>query len=86
MPIFNSSPTAWSGGPGQLFLQLGPQRSVEVRRRLVEQVDRRPAGQRPGQPDALLLAAGQLGRPTIGQVADVHLLEVATGLAARFCA
>ena len=51
-------------GPAQHRLRLDPQRlpqrPVEVGERLVEQHDRRVGRQRPGQGDALLLAAGEL--------------------------
>ena len=46
-----------------------------MRGRFVEQVERRLAGERPGQADPLLLPAGQLGRAPLGEVADVQPVE-----------
>ena len=58
-----------------LTAHLGPQRCVEVGKRLVEQQDRRPRRHRPGQRHPLLLAARQCpghavakaGEPNHGQ-------------------
>ena len=52
----------------------GPERGVEVAERLVEQEDQRLLDQRPPERHALLLAAGQLGRLAVEQVADVEHL------------
>ena len=46
-----------------------PQRGVEVGERLVEQQELRLLDQRAGERDALLLAAGQLARPAVEQLA-----------------
>ena len=46
----------------ELHLELPPELEVQRSQRLVEKKDRRLAHQRPGQGDALLLAAGQLAR------------------------
>ena len=56
-------------GPG-----VDPQLGVEVRERLVHQEHPRLADDRPGQGDALLLAAGELGRPARQEVADPEQL------------
>ena len=45
---------------------------VQVRGRLVEQVQRGLPRQRPSETDALLLTAGQLARPPVGQLTDVQ--------------
>src|SRR5580692_3973272 len=46
-----------------MVLQIGARESVECRKRLVEQQYLRPRHQRPGDGDALRLAAGQFARP-----------------------
>ena len=62
--------------PGQHVLQLaaddGAGLGVERRERLVEQQHAGVARQRPGQRDALALAAGQRARALVGQVVDAH--------------
>ncbi len=49
-----------------------PQSRVEVRQRLVEQKQVRPLDQRPGERDALLLAARELARPPVEKSVDAH--------------
>ena len=53
--------TRFAQGRPDVVAQLHAQRGVERAERLVQQHQRRPRGQRPGQSDALLLAAGELG-------------------------
>jgi hypothetical protein len=64
----------WERERVQELAQLGPDArtrvGVESRERLVEQEDAGIAGQRPGQADALPLAAGERVRPGLGQVRD----------------
>ena len=50
---------------------------------LVEQVDMRAARDRPPEPDALLLPAGQLGGTPIGEMADAQAIEDRLRLASR---
>ena len=57
---------------GQFLLQPRTQVGVEMRGRLVEQVDGGLARERPRQPDALLLAAGKLRGVPIGEGTDVE--------------
>ena len=59
------------------FAQL---RGVEVRERLVEQKDPRLAHQRPRQRDALLLAAGELGRGALCGLREADEIERLHGL------
>ena len=58
-----------------LVAQLGAHLGVERRQRLVEQQHRRLDGQRPGQRDPLLLAAGELGGVVVGLVREPDELE-----------
>ncbi|MCY1366625.1 hypothetical protein D9M69_535290 [compost metagenome] len=57
-----------------LGAHLHPQLGVEVRQRLVEQVDLRPPRQRPAHGHALLLATGQLAGLALQQVLDLQQL------------
>ena len=59
------------GRPEELYLRP----ASPVRQRFVEQQQPHPANQRPGQRDALLLAAGELVWVAGGQVAESHSLE-----------
>ena len=70
------------GGRARLAEQLldvradaGPQVRVERGKRLVEQHDLRPDGQRPGQRHPLLLAAGKLMRVAPGQAGQPDRVE-----------
>ena len=73
-----AAPSAWRRRR-HLRLQLALERAVEVGGGLVEQVDGRPARQGACQADALLLAARELRRSPVGQVADAQLLEQLRG-------
>ena len=53
--------------PEELVLQLGAHDRVDRAERLVHQHHRRVGGQRPGDADPLLLAAGQLRRVALGE-------------------
>ena len=59
----------------QLDAHLGAQLGVEVRQRLVEEEHRGREHEGPGQGDALLLAAGQLGRAAGAEVAELDQVE-----------
>ena len=61
--------------PLELDLHLPAQLEVERAERLVEQQHRRAVDDRPGQRDALLLAAGELGRLAPGHLAELDQLE-----------
>ena len=61
----------------ELVLQLGAGQRVERRQRLVEQQDVGIDGERAGDRDALAHAAGQLGRPAVGGVAEADHVDVA---------
>ena len=52
--------------------ELGPQLCVQVRERLVEEVDARPAGERAPHRHALPLAAGELGGLAVQQLIEVR--------------
>ena len=52
---------------------------VELAGRLVGEEDPRPVGERRAERDALLLAAGQLGRPTVALLAETDALEQLVG-------
>ena len=71
----------------QLELQVLAELGVERAERLVEQQHLRVEHQRPGQGDALLLAAGELRRTALGEIADADELErladAAVGLVLR---
>ena len=73
--------------PLELDLHRLAQLQVEGGQRLVEEQGARQVDERPGQGDALLLAAGELGRPAggeLGQADDVeHLHRPAAGLGRR---
>ena len=56
---------------------------VERRGRLVEEHHLRVHGQRAGDGDALLLAAGELGRVLVGLVGDADPVEQLAGRASR---
>ena len=74
------------GGPlthGHLQLEGRAQVGVEVGSRLVEQVQRRLPGERSGQADALLLAAGEVGGSTVGEMRDVQTFQQVAGVRAR---
>ena len=58
-----------------LVLDFLAQLLVERRQRLVHQQDRRIIGKRPGQRDALLLAAGQLRRHAVLEALEPHQLQ-----------
>ncbi len=64
--------------PRQLRLHLLAQLEVERAERLVEEQDGGLLGQRPGERDPLLLAAGQLGGQPIDEPAQPDQLEVLT--------
>ena len=55
---------------------------VEIAGRLVGEHQRRPVGERPGDGDALLLAAGKLGRPVVEPRAEPELAEQLLGAGA----
>ncbi len=59
----------------ELELHHVAQLEVEGAERFVEQQRTRVVDQRPGQRDALLLAAGQLGRLALGEVGQPDDLE-----------
>ena len=61
----------------ELVLQLGARQRVERREGLVEQQDVGIGGQRAGDGDALAHAAGKLGRPAVGGVAEADHVDVA---------
>ena len=63
--------------PLDLDLHVEPQVLVERREGLVEQQDRRLDRQRARQRHALLLAAGELPRQTLGHRGKLHQLEQA---------
>ena len=56
-----------------------PGLAVEVAGGLVRQQDLRAGAQRPRHRDALLLAAGELGREMVGAVRQAHLVEQRAG-------
>ena len=58
-----------------LLAQDDPDLGVERRQRLVEEEDLRLDGERAGEGDALLLAAGQLPRVALAAVLEVDELE-----------
>ena len=58
--------------PLDLGAHVDPQLGVEVGERLVEQEDLRVAHQRPAHGDALALAAGELARLAVEQMADLQ--------------
>ena len=62
--------------------RLQPQLGVEVGERLVEQIDLRRVHQGPGQRGALLLAAGDLRRQPVQQMADLQDVRDLLGPAA----
>ncbi len=64
-----------------LLAQRDPDLRVERRQRLVEQQDLRLDGERPGQRDALLLAARQLVRVAVALVGQVDQLQELADLA-----
>jgi hypothetical protein len=66
----------------ELDLQLLAQAQVERAERLVEQQRARAVDERAGERDALLLAAGELARLALAEVAELHELE---RLAVRAC-
>ena len=59
---------------------------IEMGRRLVEEVERSLTGQRPGQSDPLLLAAGELSRPPVRERADAQPIQEDPRLVAARCA
>ena len=59
----------------ELDLQLLAQAQVERAERLVEQQRPRAVDERAGERDALRLAAGELGRLALGQVAELDEIE-----------
>ena len=59
----------------ELELHLAAQLEVERAERLVEQQQRGPVHQRPGQRDPLLLAAGELRGLAVGEVAELDQVE-----------
>mmetsp|Transcript_1026 Transcript_1026/g.2612 ORF Transcript_1026/g.2612 Transcript_1026/m.2612 type:complete len:216 (+) Transcript_1026:400-1047(+) len=59
----------------QLRAQLAAQRDMQRREGLVQQQHLGLAGQRPGQGHALLLAAGQRGRPAVGQRLEAEAVD-----------
>ncbi len=61
--------------PLELVAQRLAQLGVEVGQRLVEQQQRRLDDERPGQREALLLAAGELGGLTLGVRGELHRLQ-----------
>src|SRR5690606_40311094 len=54
---------------------LGARDLVELARGLVGEQYARAVGERDRERDALLLPAGELGRPPVGEVADLEQLE-----------
>jgi hypothetical protein len=60
---------------GELAGGGGPGPRVQRRQRLVEQQDVGAAGERPGQRDALALAAGERGRAGVGEVLEAEPRE-----------
>ena len=58
-------------------LQVRAGQRVERAERLVEQQHLRLHGERPGDADALLHAAGDLGRPLVPGVRHLHQVEIA---------
>ena len=64
----------------ELDLHLAAQLEVERAERLVEQQHLRVVDQGPGQRDALLLPAGELGRLARGEGRQLHQLERVVGL------
>ena len=69
--------------PGEELQELLAKRDVEVRGRLVEQLHVRAAGDRPPEPDPLLLPARQLRGTPIGKPADAQAIEDRMRLASR---
>ena len=61
----------------------GRRRDVECRHGLVEQENLRFGGQSSRDGDALRLAAGKMGGPTVGEVLGVHRLQPSLGDGAR---
>ena len=59
----------------ELDLQLLAQAQVERAERLVEEQRARPVDERAGERHALLLAAGQLGRLALAEVAELDEVE-----------
>jgi hypothetical protein len=59
----------------QRAAQLAPDLGVERSERLVEQQDARVAGERPGERDALALAARQLARVALAEAGQLDQLE-----------
>ncbi len=57
-------------------LQMGARQRVERAERLVEQQDLRLHGQRPGDADTLLHAAGDLGRALVPGMRHLHEVEI----------
>ena len=67
----------------QLALQAAPRHLVDCRERLVEQQHLRVARERPGERDALLLAAGELARRARLEPAEVDDSSSSRAAAAR---
>ena len=65
--------------PADLVAQLDPHLGVEGRQRLVEQQHRRLDGERPGQRDPLLLAAGELVGVAVLVLAEADEVEHVPG-------
>ena len=69
--------------PADLLAQLHPHLGVERRQRLVEQQHPRAQGERAGQRDPLLLAAGELVRVAVAVVGQADQLQQLGGPARR---
>lgn len=67
-----------------LLAQREPHLGVQRRQRLVEQQDTGPQGERAGQRDPLLLAAGELVREPAALVPEAHQIEQLGGTGAPF--
>ena len=74
---------ALAGQPAHDREDVTDELGVEGRGRLVEEHELGVHRQRPGDGDALLLTAGELGREGVGLVGQPDLLEVLAGLGLR---
>ena len=67
----------------ELDLHVGAQLAVERAQRLVEQQQMRREDERAGERHALLLAAGELSRQALGEVAELDQVEGSPHASAR---